>query len=129
MTGVVLDASAVLAIVNGEAGAAEVATRLVDARISAINYGEVTSHLVRKQLSSETIERTLRPLRLTIVPANAEHARIAGELVTATRAAGLSLGDRFCLALARTLALPALTADRQWAFVSEAVGVEVVLIR
>lgn len=43
--------------------------------------------------------------------------------------AGLSLGDRFCLALARRDGLPALTADKQWHTVADAAGVAVTVIR
>jgi PIN domain nuclease of toxin-antitoxin system len=56
-------------------------------------------------------------------------ALAAGHLRPATRGAGLSLGDRSCLALARTLGLPALTADRSWLGVADAVGVRVEMIR
>lgn len=46
-----------------------------------------------------------------------------------TDRAGLSLGDRFCLALGRRLRAPVLTADRQWALIADDVGVKVELIR
>lgn len=57
----------------------------------------------------------------------AQHAEVSGELYASTRSAGLSLADRACLALAKTMELPAITADRAWADL--AVGVEVDLIR
>ena len=44
-----------------------------------------------------------------------------------TRAHGLASGDRACLALARRLGLPALTADRTWAELG--LGISVVVIR
>lgn len=53
----------------------------------------------------------------------------AGRMREATAGHGLSLGDRSCLALAAALNLPAVTADRAWAEVAEAVDVEVVLVR
>ncbi len=53
----------------------------------------------------------------------------AGSLEPATRPAGLSLGDRACLALALDLGVKALTADRAWTRIAEAVGVEVEVIR
>ena len=56
-------------------------------------------------------------------------ALAAGHPRPATRSAGLSLADRACLALAKTLGLPALTADRSWLGVADAVGVGVELIR
>ena len=50
-------------------------------------------------------------------------------MAQATRSAGLSLGDRLCLALAQRNGNGALTADRMWLKVAEAVGVVVELIR
>jgi PIN domain nuclease of toxin-antitoxin system len=64
-----------------------------------------------------------------IVAPDRDLAFDAGLLFSLTGAAGLSLGDRACLALARRRAATALTADRAWARVAEAVGVEVELIR
>jgi ribonuclease VapC len=46
-----------------------------------------------------------------------------------TRTVGLSLGDRACLALARSRKAVALTADRPWSQVADAVGVTVRCIR
>ena len=68
-------------------------------------------------------------LQLDIRSHDVEAALGAGHLRPATRSAGLSLGDRACLALASALNLPALTADRGWLAVADAVGVQVDLIR
>ena len=66
---------------------------------------------------------------LTVVPADKALAQIAGRLRAATAEAGLSLGDRFCLALARRDGLPAWTSDQNWKKVADAVEVKVVAIR
>ncbi len=71
----------------------------------------------------------LDPLPVKIVDVDLELARIAGRLRAATSAAGLSLGDRFCLALASRGGLPAWTADKQWQTISDAIDVKVVVIR
>ncbi len=42
---------------------------------------------------------------------------------------GLSLGDRYCLALAKREGRPALTAERRWSTIAEAAGVVVEMIR
>ena len=60
-------------------------------------------------------------------PDFAGDAEIAAALWTLTRAAGLSFGDRSCLALASRLGVPVLTTDRAWAKVD--VGVPIELIR
>jgi PIN domain nuclease of toxin-antitoxin system len=46
-----------------------------------------------------------------------------------TAKAGLSLGDRICLAQAKRLNATALTADRPWAIIAERLDVKVELIR
>jgi ribonuclease VapC len=53
----------------------------------------------------------------------------AGRLRGLTVEAGLSLGDRFCLALAKRDKLPAWTADKKWREIPDAAGVKVVAIR
>jgi PIN domain nuclease of toxin-antitoxin system len=56
-----------------------------------------------------------------------DEALDSGLLREATRAAGLSLGDRLCLAAARARQARVLTADRSWAGLD--VGVEIEVIR
>jgi PIN domain nuclease of toxin-antitoxin system len=71
----------------------------------------------------------LSPLPVEYLAPDASLAHDVGLLLPATRAAGLSLGDRACLALARRLGVRALTAERRWADVARVAGVEVRLIR
>jgi len=129
MSEMVLDASALLALLHGEAGGAKVAEHIVDARMSSVNYAEVVSHFIHAAMPAEQVDAMLRPLPMRIVEADLALATLAGRLRSATAEAGLSLGDRFCLALARRDGLPALTADRQWRTVAEAAGVTVSVIR
>ena len=64
-----------------------------------------------------------------MAPPEPKVALVAGRLRAQTSEAGLSLGDRFCLALALRDGLPAMTADKQWRVVADAVGVQIVVIR
>jgi PIN domain nuclease of toxin-antitoxin system len=129
MSEVVLDASALLALLKDEPGAAKVADAIADARMSSVNYAEVVSHFVYAGMPVDQVDAMLKPLPMTIVDADQAVATIAGRLRAATAEAGLSLGDRFCLALARRDSLPALTADKQWRTVAGAAGVTVSVIR
>lgn len=122
----VLDASALLALLQAEPGAARVAATLPGARISAVNLAEVVGKLAERGMPEPMIRRALAGLGLVIVPVDAEQAWRIGALRPRTRAAGLALGDRACLALAASLDLPAWTADRAWAGVEVGVRVEVV---
>ncbi len=84
-------------------------------------------------ISSETrytIDAIVEGLQLTVVPFEIAHARECARLRTLTRSAGLSLGDRACLAVARQFNAPAFTTDRAWSRLdSPAFGVTIELLR
>ena len=126
---VVLDASAIIAMLKGERGATKVAAEIGGARVSSVNYAEVVSHFVHAGMPEREVDAMLDPLPLMVVPADKALAQIAGRLRAATAEAGLSLGDRFCLALARRDGLPAWTSDHNWKKIADAVEVKVVAIR
>lgn len=124
---VVLDSSAVLAVISGEAGAERVEDALPGGAISAANFSEVLSKLVDRGHDDGEAVAALDALPLTVLPLDAAQARRAGLLRRQTRRLGLSLGDRVCLALAVELRLPVVTADRAWAQLD--LGVEVAVVR
>ena len=128
MSAAVLDASALLALLRGEAGAKKVEAALADARMSVVNMAEVASHYHKLGMPEHDVAAMLHPLPVALVPADADLAWEAGRLRSIALEAGLSLGDRFCLALARRDGLPAMTADRRWKEIADAAGVKVVLI-
>jgi ribonuclease VapC len=125
----VLDSSAVLAVILEEPGAERAEAHLPGAMVSAVNLGEVVAKLRDLGMPAQTVEAVLDGLQIDIRPHDRDDALRAGFLRPATRAAGLSLGDRACLALAASLALPAITADRSWQSIAADVGVEVASIR
>lgn len=126
---VVLDASALLALLRGEAGAKKVEGALAGARMSVVNMAEVASHYHKLGMPDDDVDAMLRPLPVELVPADAALAREAGRLRRHTVEGGLSLGDRFCLALAKRDGLPAWTSDRKWKEIAAAAEVKVVAIR
>ncbi len=123
----VLDASALLCVLFREPGVERVEAVYRGAKMSAVNYAEVVTRLVDKGEYDEEARADLARLDLDVVAMDRALAELAGILRADTRAAGLSLGDRCCLALARATGAVALTADRAWARVS--VGVQVELLR
>jgi len=127
MNRVVLDASALLALLNREPGADKLTPQLLSAAASStVNLAEVHSKLVGRGLSPEDAwEATLSPVR-GAVAFTAEHARLAGDLIAQTRPIGLSLGDRACLALALALKAPVYTADQSWKKLKLAVRIHVI---
>jgi PIN domain nuclease of toxin-antitoxin system len=126
---VVLDSSAVLAVILEEPGAERVEAYLPGAAVSAVNLGEVVAKLSDLGMPARTVEAVLDGLQIDIRPHDRDDALRAGFLRPATRAAGLSLGDRVCLALAASLGVPAITADGTWRGVADDIGVQVTPIR
>jgi ribonuclease VapC len=111
----VLDASALLALLQNEPGAEIVASRLPHCVMSAVNLSEVVAKLVDHGLPEADLRAALDVLGIDVREFDSEAAYAAGELRRITRGAGLSLGDRACLALAVRLGAVAVSADRGWA--------------
>lgn len=124
---VVLDASALLALFGREAGADRVGELLPRAHISSVNLSEAVAKLIERGTSEADIDVILLNLRAEIVAFDTAQATAVGKLRASTRAAGLSLGDRACLALALQLGATAVTTDRAWSKVD--VGVTIELLR
>jgi PIN domain nuclease of toxin-antitoxin system len=124
---IVLDASAVIAVVKLEPGSDKVADVLDRAVISAVNFSEVITSLGNQGMPMPRILEVLRLLRLEVLPYEEQQAVLTASFRAVTKSAGLSLGDRACLALGRLLAFPVMTGDTVWAKVD--VGVDVRLFR
>lgn len=115
----VLDASALLTLLQKEPGADVVAGQLSGGVISAVNAAEVASKLVDAGISPTFSAATIRALGLEIVAFDPAHAWEVGRIRITTRSLGLSLGDRACLALGRSLHDVVVTADRSWSELSD----------
>jgi PIN domain nuclease of toxin-antitoxin system len=124
---VVVDASAILALLNQESGSEAIAQVIGNAAISAVNLSEVIAKLAEAGIPEEDIRQILFNLNLEVIAFNQEQALQAGMLRPATRSIGLSLGDRACLALGIVLNQPVITTDRLWG--SLTLGIEVRVVR
>lgn len=122
--GVVVDASAILALVQGEPGADEVESLLDGASMSSVNLSEVIQKGEQHDVNTEGLEYDLEALGIEFRDFGVAAARPTAELWAT--GSGLSLGDRACLSLAVELELPAVTADRRWAAIEVPVPVRVV---
>lgn len=127
--GYVLDASALLCLINSEPGADRVAAVLPSAIISAVNLAEVASKLGELGTDAGQTRALLAPLHLTVVSFDEAAAYATGALREATRSHGLSLGDRACLALTSKRGATALTTDRAWEKAGRLSGVDIELLR
>jgi PIN domain nuclease of toxin-antitoxin system len=119
-----------IALLRGEPGADRAQAAIdADAVMCTVNLAEVARHYARRGAGADDLHALLDPLPFERVPFDDELAFAASLMLPSTQRAGLSLGDRACLALAARLGAPALTTDRIWATVSEAVGVKVEVLR
>ena len=114
MSAVVFDSSVLIAILRQEPGSEVGEQSLNDALISTVNLAEVATYLARNSVPPETINQALAAFPIEVVPFDREQGLIAGCLYPACKSLGLSLGDRACLALAKSKNLPILTADQAW---------------
>ena len=127
MNDYVLDASALLTLLNTEKGADLVQELLPRAVISSVNLAEVVTRLSLLKIPEIEIHEILDPLGLEIIPFDENQAFQAGVLSKITQSLGLSLGDRACLALAVTTHKNVVTADRIWKELK--LGIEIQLVR
>ena len=114
MSAIVFDSSVLIAILRQEPGSDVGEQSLNDALISTVNLAEVATYLARNSVPPETINDVLTAFPIEVVPFDREQGLIAGCLYPACKSLGLSLGDRACLALAKSKSLPVLTADKAW---------------
>jgi ribonuclease VapC len=126
MNPVVLDASALLAVLNQELGYKIVEEQLSNAIISAVNLSEVITILTQIGIELETAETLTAEIVSQIVPFDHVHAVTAAALRNLTKAQGLSLGDRACLALAKLKKLPVLTADKAWGRLELGINIQII---
>jgi ribonuclease VapC len=127
MTGVVLDASAVIAFLRREPGADRVERHLAGSAISTVSYAEVIQKGIDAGAWASDVRNAVDLLQLEVVPFDRNLALIAAELWPITREAGLSMAERCSLALAKLRSLPVLTADREWEHLR--IGIEIECIR
>lgn len=126
-TASVLDASAVLTYLQQEPGYEIVQLALAaGACISAVNLAEVLSKVASKGVDAVLVSERLDALGLQIIDFSGEDALLSAQLYLKTKSAGLSLGDRACLALASRLGSVALTSDTAWRDVAGTVNIELI---
>lgn len=127
----VLDASAILAFLNGEPGQDVVSDALQSSRclVTAANQAEIIAKALDRGHSMDSIQAILAELAYDVVDTTAADGTLAGQLRATTRAVGLSLGDRLCLAAAIRLNAVVLTADRPWLALAATLKLDIRSIR
>jgi len=114
MSKVVLDSSALLALIKNETGGDVIENLLGNIVMSSVNVSEVASILLDSSMSLEECKDVIEPFIDSIISFDTELAFIAASLKKLTNHKGLSLGDRACIGLGVFLELPVYTADKFW---------------
>jgi PIN domain nuclease of toxin-antitoxin system len=126
----VLDASALLAYLRQEPGWEQVLEALTGTTtMTSVNFGEVAGWMVRKGADEAAVRGLRNGLVFPLTPVDNDLCIRAALLEPLTRAKGLGIGDRLCLALAARSDSVALTADAAWQEIAAGAGVVVQLIR
>lgn len=111
---VILDASALLALIQKEKGAEIVEPLLKYAIMSVVNVAECLTALQRVRIPPQEAMEYISAIIATIIPFDLEQAQLVAELYPHVQHKGLSLGDRACITLGIKLQIPIYTADKIW---------------
>ena len=128
----ILDASAVLAWLNGEPGAETVDALLqagAPCLVPAANHAEIIAKALDRGVAPDAVRDIVASIGYAVIDTSAEDGAAAGWMRPVTRAHGLSLGDRLCLAAAHRLKAQVYTADRAWLAVADALQLDIRCIR
>jgi len=126
----VLDASAVLALLQDARGADAVEDAIDDgAIISAVNLSEVLAKMTDAGTTAQAAADLIVSLFVEVEPFGLASARNAARIRGLLPTAGLSLSDRACLALGVAHGLPVVTADQAWLGHAGRLGIDVRSIR
>ena len=124
---VILDASAVFALLWNEPGMEQVQAQLNGSIVSAVNLAEIYSKANERMQDLAVVRKVLQTMPIVIRPFDETASLLTGQLRQSTKSLGLSLGDRACLATAMLEKRRILTADRAWSKLG--LDIEIILIR
>ncbi|MEM8610648.1 MAG: type II toxin-antitoxin system VapC family toxin [Cyanobacteria bacterium P01_H01_bin.105] len=129
MTNVVLDSSAILAILQDEPGQEAVLPVLEGALVSTVNLAEVATCITRYGIPKDVVHTTIAKLPIHPCDFGYDLVALTGTLIQDKRQFGLSLGDRACLALGMMRKIPVLTADKIWKELERSLDIQIQVIR
>jgi PIN domain nuclease of toxin-antitoxin system len=124
---IVLDASALLAVLLNEPGSDVVLATIDRAVLSSVNVCEIVTRMITAGTPADAVLDNIGALRIPIIDFTAQQAKLAALLREPTRRFGVSLADRACLALAQQHGAIVQTADKVWSKLD--LGIEIQLIR
>jgi ribonuclease VapC len=123
--GFVIDASALLVMLQGEPGSDAVAMILATTVMSAVNWSEVVQKARSHGVDVLGLEEDLTHIGVEFAAFTTLEAGVAADLWH-RGASSLGLADRACIATALVRRLPVVTADRAWASLDLDIEVQVI---
>lgn len=124
---VILDASALLALIFDEPGGSIVAPQARGSRILSVNFSEVVQRVLSIDGNPDRAEEAVDLLNITVAPFDRQLARMTAELREITSFMGASFADRACLAFALANSAPVLSSDQDWRKLD--IGIDIRMIR
>lgn len=124
---IVLDSSAILAVLLKEPGRDFVLDRIQGAFATVVTFCETLTVMVRNKSDARSEAEAILALGVPIVPVAQSLAIEAASMIAKTQFYGLSLGDRLCIGLGKELNAEVLTGDRVWREIN--LGAKITLIR
>ncbi|MBS0555098.1 MAG: PIN domain-containing protein [Proteobacteria bacterium] len=121
-----------LAWLNAEPGAEAIDALLqagAPCLVPAAIHAEIIAKALAHGVAPDAVRDIVASIGYTVIDTSAEDGAAAGWMRPVTRAHGLSLGDRLCLAAAQRLKAQVHTADRAWLAVADALQLDICCIR
>ncbi len=115
MSKVILDASALLALIKNESGASTLEDMLGQIVMSTLSLTEAATILLQSDMTLQECEDCLLPLISQLIPFDTSHALLTAILTKQLKGKDLPLEARACLALGMKMNLPIYTAKQRGA--------------
>lgn len=126
---ILLDTSALIALIKKESGYQKIEEVLPYSAISSVNLCELVSILARNNILENEIDEIIEDIVPEIIPFCENIAIKAGKLSKYSAKYGLSLGDKACLATAEYYNMNVYTTDKIWSELKTHITIAINVIR
>lgn len=126
---ILLDTSALIALLKKEPGYEKVANVIAHSAISSVNLCELVSILAKNNIPGNEIDNIIHDILPEIIPFCDEVAIKAGKLSKFTTDYGLSLGDIACIATAEYYNMEVYTCDKTWTKLKKNISANITIIK
>ena len=126
---ILLDTSALIALIKKESGYQKIEEVLPYSAISSVNLCELASILARNNILENEIDEIIEDIVPEVIPFCENIAIKAGKLSKYSAKYGLSLGDKACLSTAEYYSMNVYTTDKIWPELKTYITIAINVIR